>query len=76
MFYFIINLERQKLKLRKAKQNFCNDDAIVNDHADADISKWSCETTVATKVQVQEVESEHYSQNILSLLNSIRVSFL
>ena len=76
MFYFIINLERQKLKLRKAKQNFCNDDANVNDHADADISKWSCETAVATKVQVQEVESEHYSQNIFSLLNSIRVSFL
>ena len=76
MFYFIINLERQKLKLRKAKQNFCNDDANVNDHADADISKWSCETTVATKVQVQEVEFEHYSQNIFSLLNSIRVSFL
>ena len=65
-----------KIETSKGKQNFRNDDANVNDHADADISKWTCETTVATKVQVQEVESEHYSQNILSLLNSIPVSFL
>ena len=64
MFYFTINLERQKLKLPKAKQNVCNADA------DAYISKWSCETTVTRKIQVQETEAEHYSQNILRLLNS------
>ena len=55
MFYFIINLERQKLKIRKVKQNFSNADA------DADVSKWSCETTVTTKIQLHEIESEHYS---------------
>ena len=46
MFYFIINLERQKLKLSKAKLNFCNADA------DADISERSRETTVRTKKKV------------------------
>ena len=61
MFYFIINLERQKLKIRKVKQNFSNADADVNADADEDISKWSCETTVTTKIQLQEIESEHYS---------------
>ena len=52
---------KTKIETSKGKQNFRNDDAT---------------TTVATKVQVQEVESEHYTQNILSLLNSICVSFL
>ena len=28
---------------------------------DADISKWSCKTTLTKKIQVQEIESEHYS---------------
>ena len=61
MFYFIINLEKQKLKIRKVKQNFSNADADVNADADADVSKWSCETTVTTKIQLREIESEHYS---------------
>ena len=47
IFCFIINLERQKLKFRKAKQNFCNADAEVNADADADISKWSWEPTMS-----------------------------
>ena len=38
MLYFIINLERQKLKLRMANKNFCNADADVNANAEADIS--------------------------------------
>ena len=58
MFYFIRNFERQKFKLRKAKENFYNVDA------DADISKWSWKTTesyLGTKIQAQKIESEHYS---------------
>ena len=63
MFYFIINLERYKIKLRNIKQKFCNAIADVNADADADISKWSWETTVCylgTKIQVHKIESEHY----------------
>ena len=57
MFYFIINLERQKLKLlRQNKFLQCRCPAV-----DLDIFKWSCETTVTTKIQAQEIESEHYS---------------
>ena len=37
MFYFIINLKRQKLKLLKAKQNVCNADANVIADADAQL---------------------------------------
>ena len=61
MFYFIINLQRQKLKIRKVKQNFSNADADVNADAAADVSKWSGEITVTTKIQLQEIEPEHYS---------------
>ena len=39
MLYFIINLERQKLKLLKKKQSFCNADADVSADADTDISQ-------------------------------------
>ena len=39
----------------------CKADADVNADVDARISKWSCETTVTTKIQVQEIEPEHYS---------------
>ena len=74
-FYFMTNLKKQKLKLLNAKYFFCNGDADVNADADANISKWSCETTVTTKILAQEIESENYSQNILSLLNS-HVCFL
>ena len=61
MFYFIINLERPKLKLLKAQWHFDNADADVNADADADVSKWSCKTTVTTKILFQEIQSEHYS---------------
>ena len=66
-------------KSRKAKKKICNADADVNVDADADISKWSRETTVGylgTKIQVQKIESEHYSENILRLKNNIRIWFL
>ena len=53
-FYFMANLKKQKLKLLNAKQFFCNGDADVNADADANISKWSCETTLTTKNRVQE----------------------
>ena len=33
--------------------------SIVDAHAY--IPKWSCETTVTTKIYVQKIESEHYS---------------
>ena len=51
-------------KLRKAKKFFCNADTEVNVDADADVSKWSWETTVGylgTKIQAQKIECEHYS---------------
>ena len=52
-------------KPRKAKKKKnCNADADVNTDADADIYKWSRETTVGylgKKIQVQKIESEHYS---------------
>ena len=57
---FTINLERQKLKLRIAKQNFCN----AYDDDNTDISKWSWETTVSylgTKIQVKKIQSDHHS---------------
>ena len=28
---------------------------------DVDISKWSCKTKQIKKIQIQEIESEHYS---------------
>ena len=63
-------------KLRKAKikvkENFCN---VV---ADADISKCSRETTASylgAKIQVQKVESKHYSLNILKLLIGVAFDF-
>ena len=65
MFYFIINLERKKLKLRKEKYIFFNAEAEFNADADADISKWSRETTVSnlsTKIEAQKIESEHFSK--------------
>ena len=68
MFYFIINPERQKLKLRKAKLHFCKSNSDINAYADAYISKRSRETTVnylGTKIQAQKMLFEHYSQNIL-----------
>ena len=59
-------LHNKPRKTSKNEINFCNADADIN--ANADISKWSCETTVTTKILVQEIESEHYSYNILNLL--------
>ena len=56
-------LHNKSRKAKKKKKN-CNADADVNADADADISKWSRETTVGylgTKIQVQKIESEHYS---------------
>ena len=68
MDFLLHNKPRQtKLKLLKAKESFCNADADVNADADMDASKWSCETKVTTKIQVQETEPEHYSQNFVSL---------
>ena len=70
MFYFIINPERQKLKLRKAKQHFCKSNSDINAYADADISKRSGETTVnylGTKIQVQK--------NCLSIILRIFLGF-
>ena len=67
---FTINLERQKLKLRIAKQNFCN----AYDDDNTDISKQSWETTVSylgTKIQVKKIQSDHHSQNTQRFLNSI-----
>ena len=61
---------KTKIKASKGKIKFCNADADVNADAEADISRQSCETTVTTKIQVYEIESEHYSQNLFSLLDS------
>ena len=52
---------KAKTKNSKGKINFCNADADVNANADTDISKWSFKTAVTTKIQLQEIESEHYS---------------
>ena len=52
---------KTKIENSKGKKKFfCNANADVNADADANISKWSCETKVTTKIQVQEIESEHY----------------
>ena len=41
---------KTKIKASKDKIKFCNADADVNADAEADISRWSCETTVTTKI--------------------------
>ena len=59
----LLHKKLRKAKI-KAKENFCNADA------DANISKWSKETIVSnlgTKIQVEKIESERYSVNILKL---------
>ena len=67
---------KAKIKTSKGKKKFCNPYADVNADADANISKWFRETVVSylgTKTQVEKIDYEHYSQNILRLLNSIRI---
>ena len=61
----LLHKKLRKTKI-KAKQKFCSADV------DADISKWSREAIVSylrTKIQVQKIESEHYSLNILKAFN-------
>ena len=57
-------LRKAKVKTMKGKTTFCSANANVNADADAKISKWSRQTIVSwlgTKIQVQKIESEHYS---------------
>ena len=48
---------KTKIKTSKGKITFYNVDADVNADGDADVSKWSCETTVTRKILLHEIES-------------------